>query len=70
MARRIDDPCDGCICRYCRWHGSDNCKFGCDGDGSCFTCGERRRQKRPLYQCDGYEPPVLIIKEGKSDGNA
>lgn len=47
-----DNPCDACVCEYCRFKGTDNCLM-CEY-GSCLKCGERRRDKKPIYQCEGY----------------
>lgn len=49
---RKENPCDACVCNYCRWKGTDNCLH--DKDGSCLRCGERVKQKRPVYECSGY----------------
>lgn len=49
---RKESPCDACVCSYCRWRGTDNC-LRCE-DGSCLKCGERIKQKRPIYDCNGY----------------
>lgn len=52
-----ESPCDACVCAYCRWRGTDNCLL--DDCGSCLMCGERLRQKKPVYECGGYEMKVL-----------
>lgn len=49
---RKESHCDACVCSYCRWRGTDNC-LRCE-DGSCLKCGERIKQKRPIYDCNGY----------------
>lgn len=62
MSRVVPNPCDGCICAYCRWQGTDNCLM-CE-NGSCLKCGERRKSKHPLYECEGYAmKPTRIRKE-------
>lgn len=52
-SKKIECPCDGCICFYCRWRGTDNCLHDND-TRSCLGCGERNRQKIALYECEGY----------------
>ena len=62
--RVIPNPCDACVCMYCRGRGTDNC-LHCE-DGSYLKCGERRRSRRPVYECQGYTmKPVKRIKEAQ-----
>lgn len=57
-----ESPCDACVCAYCRWRGTDNC-LRCE-DGSCLKCGALRRQKRPIYTCEGYTMKPYRRREG------
>ncbi|MCC8181542.1 MAG: hypothetical protein LIO45_00960 [Clostridiales bacterium] len=34
--------------------------------GACFVCGERRRQKRPIYQCEDYTRKPVRVEEEKT----
>ena len=45
------DRCGECICRYCRWYGTDNCLH--DENPPCAHCSKGRNEH---YSCDGYTP--------------
>jgi hypothetical protein len=47
------DWCGECICRYCRWRGTDNCMM----DWHC-PCDHCRKGSNEFFQCDGYEPSL------------
>lgn len=47
------DWCGECICRYCRWRGTDNCMI----DWHC-PCDHCRKGSNEFFQCDGYEPSL------------
>ena len=59
--RVIPNPCDACVCNYCRWRGTDNCLL-CES-GSCLRCGWRCRDKHPVYECTGYTLPYPRIRK-------
>ena len=43
------DWCGECICRYCRWYGTDNCLN--DEKPPCDRC---KKGSKTFYVCDGF----------------
>lgn len=45
----MKDFCGECICRYCRWIGTDNCLK--DESPPCDHC---RKGDKEFFACEGY----------------